>query len=418
MLSSPQRLAMTLGLSYEGNQRLPLLKAFRQRLNSVRLIPPREVKHGPVLENVIQGQKVNVLKFPVPKHHENDPARFIGTGCAVILKHPDEGFINIGTYRSMVYNEREIGLEMNPSNDGGKIQKLYLERNKPMPVAICVGQHPLFYFVGATPQTHPEYDVVGGLMGAPVEVIPGPVTGLPIPARAEIALEGFVHPKDLKPEGPFGEWMGYYASEIVDRPFVRVESILYRDDPILTCAAQHKPPDETYLLHALGNSAKVWGDLETLGVRGIQGVWQIEGGSGKKFLVLSIAQAFEGHARQVLHAAAASRGTLFGGKWIIAVDDDIDPTNVIEVMWALSSRVNGLDDMDFVPVAPSGSIIDPLTGNYHNTRILVDATIPYNRKVSGDFPKSVTVSADLKARLSNKWASVLNPTKIAKESKR
>jgi UbiD family decarboxylase len=418
MLSSPKRLAMTLGISYEGDHRLALLRAFRQRLNSVRLIPPREVKDGPVLENVIHGEKVNVLKFPVPKHHENDPARFIGTGCTVILKHPDQEFVNIGTYRSMVYNEREIGLEMNPGNDGGKIQKLYLERNKPMPVVICVGQHPLLYFVGATAQAHPEYDVAGGLRGAPVDVISGPVTGLPIPAHAEIALEGFVHPKNLKPEGPFGEWMGYYASEIVDRPYVSVESILHRDDPILTCAVQHKPPDETYLLHALGNSAKVWTDLETLGVRGIQGVWQIEGGSGKKFLVLSIEQAFEGHSRQVLHAAAASRGTLFGGKWLIVVDSDIDPTNVIEVMWALSSRVNGLDDMDFVQVAPSGSIIDPLTGKYHNTRILVDATIPYGRKMLGDFPKAVTVSEGLKARLSSQWASFLNLAKIAKESKR
>jgi len=415
MLSSPKRLAMTLGISDPGNHRLELLRAFRKKLNSVQLIPPRLVTHGPVLENIVRGEKVDVLKFPVPKHHENDPARFIGTGCAVILKHPDQELYNIGTYRSMVYNEREIGLEMNPGNDGGKIQRLYLERNQPMPVVICVGQHPLFFFVGATPQPRPEFEVAGGLTGAPVDVIRGPATGLPIPAFAEIALEGFVHPQSVKPEGPFGEWMGYYASEIVDRPYVAVESILHRDEPILTCSAQHTPPDETYLLHAIGNSAKVWTDLETLGVRGIQGVWQIEGGSGKKFLVLSIEQAFEGHARQVLHAAAASRGTLFGGKWIVVVDTDIDPTNVIEVMWALSSRVNGLDDMDFVQVAPTGSIIDPLTGQYHNSRILVDATVPYARKVAGSFPKAVTVSGDLKKSLMNRWGDLFNRSDAAKE---
>jgi len=408
MLSSPKRLAMTLGISDPGNHRLDLLRAFRKKLNSVQLIPPQAVTHGPVLENIVRGEKVDVLKFPVPKHHENDPARFIGTGCAVILKHPDQELYNVGTYRSMVYNEREIGLEMNPGNDGGKIQRLYLERNQPMPVVICVGQHPLFYFVGATPQPRPEFEVAGGLIGAPVDVIRGPTTGLPIPACAEIALEGFVHPQKIKPEGPFGEWMGYYASEIVDRPYVTVETILHRDDPILTCSAQHTPPDETYLLHALGNSAKVWTDLEALGVRGIQGVWQIEGGSGKKFLVLSIEQAFEGHARQVLHAAAASRGALFGGKWIVVVDTDIDPTNVIEVMWALSSRVNALDDMDFVRVAPTGSIIDPLTGQYHNTRILVDATVPYARKIAGTFPKAVKVSDDLKRSLMNRWGDLFN----------
>jgi 4-hydroxy-3-polyprenylbenzoate decarboxylase len=246
------------------------------------------------------------------------------------------------------------------------------------------------------------------LRGEPIDVIRGPYTGFPIPADAEIAIEAEAVPGQVLEEGPFGEWMGYYASEIVDRPYVTVEAILHRDDPILTCSAQHTPPDETYLLHALGNSAKVWTDLETLGVRGIQGVWQIEGGSGKKFLVLSIEQAFEGHARQVLHAAAASRGALFGGKWIVVVDTDIDPTNVIEVMWALSSRVNGLDDMDFVQVAPTGSIIDPLTGQYHNTRILVDATVPYARKMAGTFPKAVTVSDDLKRTLMNRWGDLFN----------
>jgi UbiD family decarboxylase len=402
-LSSVKRLALSLGISSDDDQKISLLKEFRAKVETIKPIAPRTVSRGPIFENVLEGDRVNVLKFPVPKHHEQDPARFIATACAVVLKHPDEGWFNIGTYRSMVYSETEIGLEMSPTSDGGRIQKLYLDRKEPMPVVICVGQHPLIYLVGSTKHNLPEYDVAGGILGAPVDVVEGPFTGFPIPAHAEIVLEGLVHPDKMKPEGPFGEWMGYYASDVVDRPYVEVKTVLHRNDPILTCAPQHKPPDETVLLRSLATSAKAWQALEDLGVRGVKGVWQHEGGASKKFLVVSLEQHFTGHARQALHVAAASAGAIFGGKWVIVVDDDIDPTNMTEVTWALCTRVNGLDDFDFIQKAPSGGLIDPLTGDYFNTHILVDACIPYGQKASGKFPQAVTVSKELTDSLLDRW---------------
>lgn len=406
-LSSVNRMAITLGIPLEFGHKLELLGAFRSKLKSIRSIPPAVVKHGPVLENVLEGDQVDVLKFPSPRHHEKDTARFIATATAVILKHPDDGSINIGAYRSMIYNEREIGLEISPASDGGRIQKIYLDRKKPMPVAICVGQHPLLYLVAGTNQTGPEYDVAGGILGEPVEVIEGPVTGLPVPARAEIVIEGFVEPGKLKPEGPFGEWHGYYAREIIDRPYLQVKSILHRNDPILTCAPQHRPPDETFLLRSLAFSARVWNDLESLGVKGVQGVWQHEGGAAKKFLVVSLQQAYPGHARQALHAAASSIGSMHSGKWVVVVDEDIDPTNINEVIWAMSTRVNGSDDFDFIQKAPSPGLLDPLTGEYLRSGILVDASIPYAEKVSGKFPEPVTVVPELRDALLQRWGGQL-----------
>ena len=402
-LSSVKRLALSLGMAPDYDNKISLLKEFRAKLENIKPIAPRVVSHGPILENVLEGGHVNVLKFPVPKHHEKDPARFIATACAVILKHPDEGWFNIGTYRSMVYSGTEVGLEMSPTSDGGRIQKLYLDRKAPMPVAICVGQHPLIYLVGSTKHNLPEYDVAGGILGKPLDVVVAPFTGFPIPACAEIVLEGVIDPNKRKPEGPFGEWMGYYASDVVDRPYVDVKTVLHRNDPILTCAPQHKPPDETVLLRSLATSAKAWAALEELGVSGVKGVWQHEGGASKKFLVVSLEQHFAGHARQALHVAAASAGAIFGGKWVIVVDDDIDPTNMTEVTWALCTRVNGLDDFDFIQKAPSGGLIDPLTGDYFNTHILVDACIPYGQKVSGKFPQPVTVSRELSDHLLERW---------------
>ena len=402
-LSSVKRLALSLGIATTYDHKIALLKAFRSKLEKIKPVVPRFVSGGPIFENILGADEVDVLKFPVPKHHERDPARFIATACAVILKHPDEGWFNVGTYRSMVYSATEIGLEMSPASDGGRIQKLYMDRKEPMPVAICVGQHPLIYLVGSTKHNHPEYDVAGGILGAPVDVVKGPFTGLPIPASAEIALEGLVYPDKTKPEGPFGEWMGYYASEVVDRPYVQVKSVLHRNDPILTCAPQHKPPDETVLMRSLATSAKAWAALEDLGVRGVKGVWQHEGGASKKFLVISLEQAYAGHARQALHVAASSAGAIFGGKWVVVVDEDIDPTNMTEIIWALCTRVNGLDDFDLIQKAPSGGLIDPLTGNYFNTHILVDACIPFRQKVAGKFPHPVTVSKELTDSLLDRW---------------
>jgi UbiD family decarboxylase len=157
------------------------------------------------------------------------------------------------------------------------------------------------------------------------------------------------------------------------------------------------------LLRSLATSAKAWAALEDLGVRGVKGVWQHEGGASKKFLVVSLEQHFAGHARQALHVAASSAGAIFGGKWVIVVDEDIDPTNMTEVTWALCTRVNGLDDFDFIQKAPSGGLIDPLTGDYFNTHILVDACIPYEQKARDTFPKPVTVSKQLADSLLDRW---------------
>src|SRR5215475_3718351 len=107
-LSSVKRLALSLGIAPEYDHKLSLLTAFRAKMEKIKPIAPRPTAAGAILENILDGARVDVFKFPVPKHHEMDPARFIGTACAVILKHPDEGWFNIKTYRSMVYSGTEI----------------------------------------------------------------------------------------------------------------------------------------------------------------------------------------------------------------------------------------------------------------------------------------------------------------------
>jgi len=116
-----------------------------------------------------------------------------------------------------------------------------------MPVAVATGIDPTLYFAStdrSVPWGVSEYDYTGGIKGEPIEVIQGPYTGLPLPAHAEVVIEGECHPGEVIDEGPFGEWMGYYANlglSPVPEPVIRVKAIYHRNDPILTCAIQVYP---------------------------------------------------------------------------------------------------------------------------------------------------------------------------------
>jgi len=337
-----------------------------------------------------------------------DRARYIATACVAITKDPDRDWYNLGTYRSQLYDERTVGLQITGGKHGRIHRDKYFAQGKPMKVAIVVGQDPLIYLLGASPipEGISEYDFAGGIKGEPIKVIRGKYTGFPIPASAEIVIEGETVPGEVKKEGPFGEWTGYYCSVAKPRPYVRVKSVMHRNDPILCCAPQHRPIDETVLLKSVTGSAAIWEKLDKTDIPDVRGVWQHPAGLGVRFLVISIKQRYHGHARQALHvASSASQAAAYNGKWVIVVDDDIDPSDIDQVMWALTTRFDPVDDIDIIKKAWSSGrdpLVVPEEGNYNN-RILIDACIPYHRKLRGDFPHVVDVSDQLKNRLMEKW---------------
>jgi 4-hydroxy-3-polyprenylbenzoate decarboxylase len=237
-------------------------------------------------------------------------------------------------------------------------------------------------------------------------VVRGPYTGFPIPADCEIALEGETVPGQVMKEGPFGEWMGYYSDDTVPRPYVNVKTILYRNDPILCCAPQHKPVDETGLLKGIAGAAQIWRALDACGVPEVLGVWNHEAGPATRFTVIQIRQRYPGHARQALHVAASCQGGAYAGKWTVVVDEDIDAGEFDQVLWAMCTRFDPLTDTDIIQKAWA-SKRDPLylPGNFNN-RILVDACIPYDKKLSGAFPVTVDVSHDLRGKLKAKFPHI------------
>ncbi|MEA3022250.1 MAG: hypothetical protein QOK01_1102, partial [Alphaproteobacteria bacterium] len=221
--NSSKRLAITLGLPVP-ERPLDVVRAYRDRMKVHQPIPPRVVPKGAVLENVDRDDKVDLWKFPVPRLHERDGGRYIGTDDLVIMRDPDENWINAATYRSMVQDKNHVSLWISPGKHGRQIREKYFRAGKPCPVLISCGHDPLLFLAGGNELKFglSEFDYAAGHRGAPYDVVLSEVHGLPMPAHAEIVIEGDMVEGETAKEGPFGEFTGYYASSPSEQPVVRV----------------------------------------------------------------------------------------------------------------------------------------------------------------------------------------------------
>ena len=315
---------------------------------------PREVQQSEAgfYQNTFTGDKVDLTQLPIPKHWPLDGGRYAGTADCVITRDPDTGYLNVGTYRMMLQGKKEAGLYLSP----GKDARLHITRSwqmgKPVEVAAAWGIDPLFMVVGSQtfPKNVSEYEFLGGIKGEPIPVVKGKTTDLLLPANAEFVIEGIIKPNSVKSEGPFGEFPGYYGRPEAGCPLVEITAIHYRNNPILTNALMADyPSNEQSGFFAIIRSARIWDDLDKLGVPGIQGVYAHPAGAGGfGMTVISLEQRYAGHAAQALALAAQVPGGAYYTKWIIAVDEDIDPTDMDQVIWAMSSRCNPIDDLDIL----------------------------------------------------------------------
>ena len=391
---------------------IDLVRAIRDKLKNMGpLIPPVETKKAPVKENILTGDAVDLYKFPVPKWHHLDGGRYIGTGDAVILRDPDEGWVNFGAYRVELH-EKQVGtIQIAPGQDGDIIQKKYWAKGKNAPVAVSCGQEPAVFNASGwqkTPWGISEYDFAGSLKGAPVEITYGPYTGLPIPATAEIVLEGEIVPPevDSRKEGPFGEWPGYYASSAKMIPAFRVKTILHRNDPIIQGNPPHRLPAVFSLGRHVQKAATLWDHLDKQ-LPGVRGVWMIEEAAVHSIPVISLKQMYPGHAKQAALVAAGSNATGWETRMIIVVDDDIDPSNLSEVWWALGTRTDPERTIDIIR-GTWGSALNPMLteeqkkkGELERSMAIILACKPFSRMA--EFPKASGCTPEYLAEIRKKW---------------
>lgn len=420
-IGSPRRLALALNIPEDKVDRWSLVQNWRKKLHELKPIPPKLVSSGPVQANLMTGDQVDLLKFPVPRFHELDGGRYIGTGHAVIQKDPDSGWVNLGTYRVMLVDQSHVTIHIVEAKHGSTIMdNMYFGKGQVMPIAIVIGMDPTLWFTatyGAVPFGVSEYDYAGGIKGEPIEVIKGKYSGLPIPANAEIVIEGECHPGEVANEGPFGEWNGYYANlalEPVPEPVVRIKAVHYQDNPILTCAHPHVPPHESTISRCVLSSEAIWRLLESVETPGIRGVWCFEAGGGQTFNVISLKQLYAGHSQRT--GLIASQWSKDAGGYTVVVDDDIDPFNLHEVVWAMATRADPERSVQILPYCRTGSP-DPRVPlaekkKYTTTpkplmasRIFVNACRPYEHKKEW-YPVS-RMSPELRQKTFEKWDGIL-----------
>ena len=292
---------------------------------------------------------------------------------------PEENWLNAGAYRAQVHDKKTVGMVMAAGHHGRIHRDKSFKRGEPLPCVTVLGGDPIAFFFGGleAPYGVFELDLVGGLRGKPIKMVRGKVTGLPFPANAEIVLEGFVPPDRTHPEGPFGEWTGHYAGGVRDIPVLDIKAIYHRNDPIvLGVPPMGGGPDEMARYRAVMRSATIKQNITNAGVPGVQQVWCHEVGGARMFHAVSITQRYPGHAVQVAHVAAQCGASAYASKYIVVVDEDIDVTNLDQLLWAMLTRTDPKESIQFI------------TGAWDSS---ADPALPPERRAAGDMTHSVAL---------------------------
>ncbi|MFQ6078252.1 MAG: UbiD family decarboxylase [Thermodesulfobacteriota bacterium] len=407
LYTTVRRFSIAIGMPPD-TDKMEIIK--RWRATDFKPIKPVDVKTGPVMGNVHVGDDVNLYQFPVPRYHERDGGRYIGTGVVVIMRDPDAGYVNVGVQRVMIHDEKTVGLYISPGKHNAIIRKKYWSKGKSCPVVMDFGPPPILWLSAASHVSWgvSEFDWAGYLANEPQEVISGEITGLPIPAHSEIAIEGEYLPPEVetRTEGPFGEWTGYYGGAERDEPVVRVKAVYHRNKPILAGAPPIKPPNYAFAV-PVRTTPLLWNALEKAGVGGIKGVWNHEAGGGRMIVIISLEQSHGGHAMQAGLAVIGSHAGGYMSKLVIVVDEDIDPTDLNEVLWAVVTRANFEESVSIIKGC-WGTRLDPALppekrerGDLTHSAMIINACRPFYWK--DHFPPVNEASDELRAKVSKKW---------------
>ena len=371
VMGSRRRLALAL----DSDER-ELMTTVQQRLKTPH--KPLRVEDAPVQHVVHKGDAADLTTLPVHLQHGLDGAPYISASLD-FARFPGSDFTNVGCRRIMLRGPRHAGIDLIAPSD---LRAIYLEsaaRQEPLPVAYTVGSHPAD-FVAAVTATPPmdELEVIGALRGAPVPIVKCVTNDVWVPADAEYVLEGYLDPKGhTEPEGPYGEYVGYYG--VVKRnPVFRVTAITHRKDALFqtaTIGGRYLARTDTAQLTTMKTETAAWAALLTA-VREPVAVFATPSSGGMYNLRLSLRQRVPGEAR---NAIAAVFGSMAEAKHVFAFDADIDVFSDEQVDWALATRFQGDRDLitatgfRVVPLDPS------LGGARTGAKVGFDCTIPFGK---------------------------------------
>lgn len=341
-------------------------------------------KEAPVKEVVIEDD-INLFDvLPLFRINEFD-AGFYLSKALIVSKDPNkpESYDeqNAGTYRIQVKGKDKVGIQPLPFHDIAVHLKHAEEKNEPLPIAICLGNDPVLSFMASTPieYAQSEYDFAGALKGEPIELTKSENGNLDIPARSEIVLEGYIMPREREIEGPFGEFPGSYSGARL-QPVVKITKITHRQNPVFENLYLGMPWTEIDYLMALNTSLPLYKQLKRdfPEVEAVNAMYTHGIGT-----IVSTKSRFGGYGKAVAMRLLSTPHGMPYTKIVIIVDEFVDPFNLEQVMWALTTRVRLDKDVFKVPYAP-GMPLDPSSepAGMH-TKLIIDATTP----VAPDFAR-------------------------------
>jgi 4-hydroxy-3-polyprenylbenzoate decarboxylase len=398
-LSNYSRVAMMFGLP----KKAPITdlvtaarKAFSGRL------PPVKVATGPVKENIVTGGDINLYDFPVPQWHRRDGGRYINTMQGTVTRDPVSGRMNVGIYRGMIGRNNTIPVLLwRPQNWGQDFAK-YTGQGEEMPVAFVYGWEPCLPFCASSPipPDVSEYDVMGAVRGAPVELVDCETVPLQVPASAEMVLEGHIAPDDVALEGPFGDHTGYY-NEVERFPIFTIARITMRRDPIYHSTYTGKPPDEPAVLGMALN--EVFVPLLQKQFPEIADFYLPPEGCSYRLAVVSMKKEYAGHAKRVMFGVWSFLRQFMYTKFIIVTDADVDIRDWKEVIWALTTRVDPARDTLIVENTPIDYLdfASPVAGL--GAKMGIDATNKWPGETAREWGRPIAMDENVRRRVDAMW---------------
>jgi UbiD family decarboxylase len=384
-------------------------------------IPPRVVPGGPCKEVIALGDEVDLRRLPAPLLHGHDGGRFINTYGIIVARTPDGSWTNWSISRTQLMDARRMSGLVVPTQHLGVIHAMWRERGEDMPVAVAIGVEPVIPFVGGMPLPEgvSEADFIGAYLGEPVEVVRCESVDLDVPATAEIVIEGTLSTSETAPEGPMGEFAGFtYPGETTPKPIYHVSAMTHRRDPILPVAVAGHPVEENHTAWGIPNCAEVVYQLQRGGVPVTSAFMPLE--SGCQFLVITVPSDWRDRLGQPSPAALMDRiaevlwdaHTAYAIAKVMVTEDDIDPSNTRDVVWAFAAKNSPSDGVRFyadrnmvnLPVF----LPDADRKRFKTTKVIYNAlmredrdpdSIPLRSTFDADWPQ------DIQERVLGRWSS-------------
>ncbi len=346
---------------------------------------PRVVESGACQENILTGDDIDLMRFPVPFIHSGDGGRYINTWGTIVVETPEKSWTNWSINRIMLLDKNRMTGLIPHQQHLGIIHQMWSDRDEPTPFALALGAPPAVPFFSGMPipENMSEVDVMGALYGEGVGVVNCKTVDLQVPANSEIVIEGTISNVETATEGPMGEFAGYMGAEGALQPIYNVSAITFRNDPILPVVYAGVPVEDTQTCCGTMYSAAILYELRknSFPVRSCFLLFE----SAVHWLIVTVHRTCKSQeeTHELTHKA---KEIIFNSKpgvdipKVMLVDDDIDPSDSDQVMWAFSTRCHPQRDAHFYEHQKTLPLLHYLKAgekkDMSSTKVIFNALLP------------------------------------------